>query len=691
MKIVSKMPEKEHDTKRELIFSVGMQPFSSLKGITDKNNNFVGVSGLFGGGKFMRKKDVRKKKYGAGVAAVCLTGVILLAGCGSGGETVYTPGDLDVNGEATDTSGGVDINGEATDAPDDSGSTGETAGESGNPDVAGEDAAKYEAGQEDDGAGGGLAVSPQENIAEKSEFSTDDGGGFSADMEEKRAMTGGYLESCYSYEWEPGQYSAEEYSRWEETGFVSVMAEPLSTFAADVDTASYSNLRRLIREGYTLEGIPEGAVRIEELLNYFDYDHKSPSKEEPFGVTTQIGRCPWNENADLLMIGLKTQDIDYAQAPPSNLVFLLDVSGSMDSYDKLPLLQEAFGLLAEHLTGRDRISVVTYAEDTRTVLDGVRGSETEKIVTTLNALSANGGTYGSKGIETAYALAEQHFIQGGNNRIILATDGDLNIGMTSEKELEDLITAKKESGIFLSVLGFGTGNIKDNKMEILADKGNGNYAYIDNLQEARKVLVEEMAATLLTVCRDVKFQVEFNPAVVESYRLLGYENRALASEDFHDDTKDAGEIGAGHSVTVLYEIIRKGAGNHAKLEKGIEDLKYGREYKEALAADRTAAGQYPSASMKEWLTLSIRYKRPAEKCSSILEYPVGYESYTSTPDEDFVFAAAVAEFGLLASHSRYPENASLYHVDKTLRSLELTDAYRKEFVELANTLYSTVR
>ncbi len=273
----------------------------------------------------MRKKDVRKKKYGAGVAAVCLTGVILLAGCGSGGETAYTPGDLDVNGETADTPGGVDINGEATDAPDDSGSTGETAGESGNPDVAGEDAAKYEAGQEDDGAGGGLAVSPQENIAEKSEFSTDDGGGFSADMEEKRAMTGGYLESCYSYEWEPGQYSAEEYSRWEETGFVSVMAEPLSTFAADVDTASYSNLRRLIREGYTLEGIPEGAVRIEELLNYFDYDHKSPSKEEPFGVTTQIGRCPWNENADLLMIGLKTQDIDYAQAPPSNLVFLLDV------------------------------------------------------------------------------------------------------------------------------------------------------------------------------------------------------------------------------------------------------------------------------------------------------------------------------------------------------------------------------
>ena len=505
----------------------------------------------------MRKKDVRKKKYGAGVAAVCLTGVILLAGCGSGGETSYTPGDLDVNGETADTSGGVDINGEATDAPDDSGSTGEAAGESGNPDVAGEDAAKYEAGQEDDGAGGGLAVSPQEkpsitenarsaeqeDIAEKSEFSTDDGGGFSADMEEKRAMTGGYLESCYSYEWEPGQYSAEEYSRWEETGFVSVMAEPLSTFAADVDTASYSNLRRLIREGYTLEGIPEGAVRIEELLNYFDYDHKSPSKEEPFGVTTQIGRCPWNENADLLMIGLKTQDIDYAQAPPSNLVFLLDVSGSMDSYDKLPLLQEAFGLLAEHLTGRDRISVVTYAEDTRTVLDGARGSEKEKIVTTLNALSANGGTYGSKGIETAYALAEQHFIQGGNNRIILATDGDLNIGMTSEKELEDLITAKKESGIFLSVLGFGTGNIKDNKMEILADKGNGNYAYIDNLQEARKVLVEEMAATLLTVCRDVKFQVEFNAAVVERYRVVGYENRALATEDFHAATKDAGDLG----------------------------------------------------------------------------------------------------------------------------------------------------
>ena len=298
----------------------------------------------------MRKKDVRKKNYGAGVAAVCLTGVILLAGCGNGGETAYTPGGVDINGEAmdrpgdsgisgetADTSGGVDINGEATDTPDDSGNTGEAAGESGNPDVSEGDAAKYEAGQKDGGISGGLSgslqeepsatenarLAEQEDTAEKSEFSAADGGGFSADMEEKRAMTGGYLESCYSYEWTPGQYSAEEYSQWEETGFVSVMAEPLSTFAADVDTASYSNLRRLIREGYTLEGIPEGAVRIEELLNYFDYDHKGPSKEEPFGVTTQIGRCPWNENADLLMIGLKTQEIDYAQAPPSNLVFLL--------------------------------------------------------------------------------------------------------------------------------------------------------------------------------------------------------------------------------------------------------------------------------------------------------------------------------------------------------------------------------
>lgn len=485
-----------------------------------------------------------------------------------------------------------------------------------------------------------------------------------------------YLNSCYE-EWEPeGYYNNEEYSEWEEKGFASVMKEPLSTFAADVDTASYSNLRRLITSGYTLDEIPQGAVRIEEMLNYFSYDYNDPKGKEPFGVTTQISSCPWNDDAELLMIGLKTEDIDYSHAPAANLVFLLDVSGSMYSEDKLPLLQKSFGLLAENLTQKDRVSIVTYAGDDQIVLEGVRGNETKKIKKALDSLEAGGGTYGSKGIETAYRLAEENYIEGGNNRIILATDGDLNIGLTSEEELEELITEKKESGIFLSVLGFGTGNIKDNKMETLADKGNGNYAYIDCLREANKVLVEEMSATLLTICKDVKFQVEFNPAVVKSYRLLGYENRALAKEDFNDDTKDAGEIGAGHSVTALYEIILKEPLSDMS-KKNVEELKYSKQYKEEMGNMSLS-----SASDEEWLTISIRYKKPAEDDSKLLEYPVGYECYTNAPTDDFVFAAAVAEFGLLASHSEYPEDASVKHVEKALKSIDLSDEYKEEFLGL---------
>lgn len=497
------------------------------------------------------------------------------------------------------------------------------------------------------------------------------------DVEKKEAASGNsYLDGCYD-EWAPEDYyNNEEYSEWEEKGFVSVMKEPLSTFAADVDTASYSNLRRLINEGYELEELPEGAVRIEEMLNYFSYDYNDPKGQEPFGVTTQISACPWNEEAQLMMVGLKTQDIDYSHAPASNLVFLLDVSGSMFSDDKLPLLQESFGLLTDNLTKKDRVSIVTYAGEDKVVLEGVSGDKTGKIKKALNALEAGGGTYGSKGIETAYRLAEENFIKGGNNRIILATDGDLNIGLTSEEELEELITEKKESGIFLSVLGFGTGNIKDNKMETLADKGNGNYAYIDCLREAKKVLVEEMSSTLLTICKDVKFQVEFNPAVVESYRLLGYENRALAKEDFSDDTKDAGEIGAGHSVTALYEIILKEPLVSMSRQE-IEDLKYSDQYKEELGSIPTG-----SAAEKEWLTISIRYKKPAEDKSSLLEYPIGYECYTTDPTDDYVFAAAVAEFGLLASHSEYPEDASVKHVEKALKSIRLSDEYKEEFLGL---------
>lgn len=487
-----------------------------------------------------------------------------------------------------------------------------------------------------------------------------------------------YLESCYEYEPIPEVHSNEEYSEWEEKGFTSVQNEPLSTFSADVDTASYSNLRRLIREGYDLDMMPEGAVRIEEMINYFSYDYEDPKGSDPFGVTTQISSCPWNEEAELLMVGLKTEDINYDQAPPSNLVFLLDVSGSMYSDDKLPLLQEAFGLLAENLTEKDRVSIVTYAGDDQIVLKGAKGNQTKKIKKALNSLEADGSTNGSAGIETAYALAESYFIEGGNNRVIIATDGDLNVGLTTEEELEDLITEKKESGIFLSVLGFGTGNIKDNKMETLADKGNGNYAYMDCLWEANKVLVEEMSATLLTICKDVKFQVEFNPAVVESYRLLGYENRALAKEDFNDDTKDAGEIGAGHSVTALYEIVLKEPLDGSMSEEEINRLKYSDEYKKEYGEEKITS----RAAMKEWLTISIRYKKPSEKESNLLEYPVGYECYTNKPSDDFIFAAAVAEFGLLASHSAYPEDASVKHVEKALNSIRLNDEYKEEFLEL---------
>lgn len=620
---------------------------------------------------------MKRDKIPVRITAVCLAGILLLGGCGSNGDS---SGADRVDGSSGSTSGetwqeaDTAENGPAEDKVDSAENDAAQEGE-------------LQSAEKADEAEGPMGALPREEAGTADDNgAADSTGGTYDSISEKSMEKQNYLESCYSYDWPKETYSSEEYSHWDEKGYVSVMKEPLSTFAADVDTASYSNLRRMIRDGYDLESIPEGAARIEEMVNYFSYDYKGPEGEEPFGVTTQISQCPWNTEAELLMIGLKTEDIDYSQAPPSNLVFLLDVSGSMDSYDKLPLLQESFGLLAENLTNKDRISIVTYAADTRTVLDGARGNETRKILHALNSLEAGGGTYGSKGIETAYALAQRNFIQGGNNRVILATDGDLNIGMTTEEELEDLITAKKESGIFLSVLGFGTGNIKDNKMETLADKGNGNYAYIDGLREANKVLAEELSATLLTICKDVKFQVEFNPAVVKSYRLLGYENRALDKEDFQDDTKDAGEIGAGHCVTVLYELTLKDGMNPGISNKEIKDLKYSKEYEQELGRPITESTAY-----KEWLTVSVRYKKPAEKTSSLLEYPVGYESYTTAPTEDFVFAAAVAEFGLLASHSQYPEDASLYHVDKTLRSIKLNDEYREEFQELVGMVYRNCR
>ncbi len=466
-------------------------------------------------------------------------------------------------------------------------------------------------------------------------------------------------------------WNTEEYDSIRETSLQSVHNQPLSTFSVDVDTASYSNLRRMIEDGYSLQEIPSGAVRTEELLNYFTYDYNLPEGDEPFGVTTVLGDCPWNENAKLLQIGLKTEEIDFSEAPDSNLVFLLDVSGSMYSDDKLPLLQKSFAMLAEELTEKDRVSIVTYAGSDKVVLEGVSGDEKTKIIDALESLEAGGSTNGADGIETAYKLAGEYFIEGGNNRVILATDGDLNVGVSSESELDELITEKKESGVFLSVLGFGTGNMKDNKMETLADRGNGNYVYIDSLSEAKKVLVEQMGATLVTVAKDVKLQVEFNPAYVKGYRLLGYENRMLQTEDFDDDKKDAGEIGAGHMVTALYEIIPV----NSEQEIPETELKY------------QAESGNVGVENGEWLNLKIRYKAPDSDESRLCSYPVTEDAYMGQPGEDFYFAAAVAEFGLLVRDSEYKKDASFENVRELLKLVDTeSDEYKDEFVYLVKKL-----
>lgn len=470
-------------------------------------------------------------------------------------------------------------------------------------------------------------------------------------------------------------WNTEEYSAVEETGFKSVTNDPLSTFSADVDTASYSNLRRMIENGYSMEEIPEGAVRIEEMLNYFSYDYNLPKKGEPFGVTTVLGDCPWNEDAKLLQIGLKTQEIDFGEAPDSNLVFLLDVSGSMYTDDKLPLFQKSFTMLVQELGRKDTVSIVTYAGADCVVLEGESGDNQKEIIAAVNALEAGGSTNGADGIKTAYELAERYFIKGGNNRVILATDGDLNVGPSSESELDTLITEKKESGVYLTVLGFGTGNIKDNKMETLADHGNGNYAYIDSVGEAKRVLVEQMGATLVTVAKDVKLQVEFNPAYIKGYRLLGYENRALATEDFNDDTKDAGEIGAGHMVTALYEIVP--SDSDQKIPE--TELKY-QDNKNDMGVKNG-----------EWLNLKIRYKEPEGEESILKEYPVKEEDYTQKPSEDFYFAAAVAEFGMILRDSAYKGESSFENVRALLKEVDTDkDDYKDEFVYLVKRLQRTM-
>lgn len=459
------------------------------------------------------------------------------------------------------------------------------------------------------------------------------------------------------------EFNTEEYNDIQENGYQSVAMNPLSTFSIDVDTASYSNIRRMITDGYYFDS---GAVRLEEMINYFSYDYETPQNGEPFSVTTELSDCPWNKDSKLMLVGLQSEKVNFSDTSASNLVFLIDVSGSMMDSDKLPLVQKAFGLLTENLTQKDRVSIVTYASGDAVILEGANGTETEKIMEAIYELEASGSTAGSAGIETAYEIAERYFISDGNNRVILATDGDLNVGITSESELTDLITEKKESGVYLSVLGFGQGNIKDNKMEALADKGNGNYSYIDSLLEAKKVLVDEMGATLVTIAEDVKLQLEFNPNVVKGYRLVGYENRMLAAEDFEDDTKDAGEIGAGHSVTALYEVVL----NDSKIEIPTSDLKYQAQSEFIMNED-------------ELLTISIRYKRPGEDKSNLMTNVVLADSWTSKMPKNLNFASAVAEFGMLLRDSEYKGTSSYDGILEQLNSYSFTgDIYREEFVEL---------
>lgn len=460
----------------------------------------------------------------------------------------------------------------------------------------------------------------------------------------------------------------EEYNYISENGYTAVSSAPLSTFSADVDTASYTNVRRMIDDGMD---VPPDAVRIEEFINYFDYDYTDPADGEPFAVHTELSDCPWNDETELLMVGINTKGFDAVldERPAMNLVFLIDVSGSMYDDNKLPLVQKSFSMLTDNLTAADRVSIVTYAGSDEVVLEGADGNDRKKILRAINDLEAGGSTAGAAGINTAYDIAQKYFIDGGNNRVILATDGDLNVGLSSESELTRLIEEKRESGVFLSVLGFGTGNYKDNRLEALADYGNGNYSYIDSEKEAKKVLVDEMSGTLFTVAKDVKFQLEFNPANVKGYRLIGYENRVMAAEDFNDDTKDAGEIGAGHSVTVLYEIVPA----DSKMELGESELKYASD-SEGVMGD-------------ELLTVNIRYKEPEGSESKLLTYPVNKSLYSDKMSADMNFASCVAEFGMLLRNSRYIGDVTYKDVSAQLSKYDYSDDdYKDEFIYLVNTM-----
>jgi Ca-activated chloride channel homolog len=464
-------------------------------------------------------------------------------------------------------------------------------------------------------------------------------------------------------------FNTEEYDAISENSFHKTGDDPLSTFSIDVDAASYSNVRRFLNNNQLP---PEGAVRVEEMINYFSYNYPQPTGKDPFSINTEIADCPWNKEHKLVMVGLQGKKIPVENLPPSNLVFLIDVSGSMQTELKLPLVKSSMKLLVEQLREEDKISMVVYAGNAGLVLPATGGNNKTKIKEAIDALEAGGSTAGGQGIKLAYKIAKENLIKEGNNRVILCTDGDFNVGASSNDEMERLIEKERQSGIFLTVLGYGMGNYKDSKMQILANKGNGNHAYIDGMSEAKKVLVNEFGSTLFTIAKDVKLQVEFNPGKVQGYRLIGYENRMLQKEDFNDDKKDAGELGSGHTVTAIYEIIPLGV--KSEFLKDVDPLKYQEN------------GVKGTASHKgEMMTVKFRYKAPGGDKSLLIEHPVLDRGVPfSQTSENFRFAVSVAEFGMLLRNSEFRGSSSFDHVFKTAKAAKGIDAegYRKEFITL---------
>lgn len=458
----------------------------------------------------------------------------------------------------------------------------------------------------------------------------------------------------------------ESYKEIEENIFKSVNTSPLSTFSIDVDKASYSNVRRMINNG---QKVLKDAVKIEEMVNYFNYNYPQPTGEHPFAIHTAVAETPWNKDTRLVKIALQGKNIPLDDVPASNLVFLMDVSGSMDSPNKLPLLKSAFKLLTEQIREQDKVAIVVYAGAAGVVLPSTKGSDKKAIFEAIDNLSAGGSTAGGEGIELAYKIAQENFISGGNNRVILATDGDFNVGASSDRAMGDLIEEKRETGIFLTALGFGMGNYQDSKLETLAQKGNGNHAYIDTMQEAKRVLGTEFGGTIYTIAKDVKIQVEFNPGKVQAYHLIGYENRLLNDEDFNDDKKDAGELGSGHTVTALYEIIPVGV--KSEYLKDIDDLKYTNRSKKS--------------SSEELLTVKFRYQKPEGTKSILITEVVKDISRSMNPD--FKFASAVVLFGMQLRESEFTNNAEkdlIISLAEAGRG-EDPDGYRAEFIRLVKT------